>query len=59
MIHDRIEQQDLRDQKLQSLETRITRESRVGWPTLTATAVLVVVAVLISVYLTLDACALR
>ena len=59
MIHDRIEQQDLRDRKLQSLETRITRESRVGWPTLTATAVLVVVAVLISVYLTLDACALR
>jgi hypothetical protein len=59
MIHDRIEQQDLRDQKLQSLETRITRESRVGWQNLTATAVLVVVAVLISVYLTLDACALR
>ncbi|ANY80135.1 hypothetical protein BB934_19460 [Microvirga ossetica] len=59
MIHDRIEQQDLRDRKLQSLEARITRESRVGWPTLTATAVLVVVAVLISVYLTLDACALR
>jgi hypothetical protein len=59
MIHDRIEQQDLRDRELQNLEARIARESRVGWPTLMATAVLVAVAVLISVYLTLDACSLR
>jgi hypothetical protein len=59
MIHDRIEQQDMRDQKLSSLEARIARESRVGWPTLTATAVLVAVAILISVYLTLDACVVR
>ena len=56
MIHDRM---DLRDRKLQNLEARIARESRVGWPTLMATGVLVLIAVLISVYLTLDACALR
>jgi hypothetical protein len=59
MIHDRIGQQDLRDRKLQSLEARIAHESRVGWPTLMATAVLVAIAVVISVYLTLDACSLR
>jgi hypothetical protein len=56
MIHDRPDKHDARDQKLQSLEERIAREGRVGWPTLTATAIVIVMGLLITLYLTLDAC---
>jgi hypothetical protein len=39
------------DQKRQEVEERLARETRIGWPTLTAIAVLLVAGAAIAAYL--------
>ena len=39
------------DQKRHEVEERLARETRIGWPTLTAIAVLIAIGAVIGVYL--------
>jgi len=59
VIHDHFKAHDVLDRKLQDWEARLARETRVGWPTLTTTAILILFGVLVSIYLALDACVSR
>jgi hypothetical protein len=43
------------DQKRHDVEERLARETRIGWPTLTAIAILITVGAAIVVYLILNA----
>ena len=44
------------DQKRHEVKERCSWETRVGWPSLAATAFLIVIGALIMTYLVLDAC---
>ncbi|EIM28463.1 hypothetical protein MicloDRAFT_00050480 [Microvirga lotononidis] len=47
------------DEKRQEVNARLARETRIGWPTLTIVAVLIVFGATIALYLALGACSGR
>jgi len=59
MVHGEFERDKPLNQKRHEVLARLARETRVGWPTLTATVLVLAIGVLISSYLLLHACAGR
>ena len=59
MVHGEFERDKPLNQKRHEVLARLAHETRVGWPTLTATVLVLAIGVLISSYLLLHACAGR
>jgi hypothetical protein len=55
-IDERFEAHEARDTKLRNINSRIAKDEKVGWPTIAATVLLAAAAILMIVYMTLDAC---
>jgi hypothetical protein len=54
MVYGQNEMDVALDKKRHEVEERLARETRIGWPTLTAIAVIMVVGAVIAIYLFLN-----